>query len=225
MQILLRKASDRLFGKPSVIHRWRAERMRDMLARLCLPAGARVIDLGGSEFNWRLVEHDFHVTLVNLPGFNPSLTDPARFTSIEGDACDLRGVVPDGSFDLVFSNSTIEHVGGPERRALFAAECHRLAPAFWVQTPSERFPIEIHTGVPFYWKLPERARRAMLRKWEKTMPGWVAMIRETWLVTEHELRSLFPDAKVYREKRYGFEKSYSFYRPFPAPRTDISGSR
>jgi Methyltransferase domain len=215
MQMLIRKASARMFAKPSVIHGWRTERMRAMIDLLRLPSGARVVDLGGSEFNWRLIEHDFHITLVNLPGFNPSITDPARFSSVEGDACDLRDVFADGGFDLVFSNSTIEHVGGPERRAAFAAECYRLAPACWVQTPSERFPIEIHTGVPFYWKLPEWTRRAMLRNWAKTLPGWVEMIRETRLVTEAELWTLFPDAKIYRENRYGFEKSYSFYRPFP----------
>jgi len=54
------------------------------------------------------------------------------------------------SFDAVYSNSTIEHVGDESRQALFAAAVRRLAPAYWVQTPSSHFPIEIHTGVSLY---------------------------------------------------------------------------
>ena len=166
-----------------------------MLDRLRIPTHSRIVDLGGSEFNWRLIDHDYHVTLVNLPGFNPPPSDPDRFTCIEADACHLKDVFEDMSFDLVFSNSTIEHVGDESRQELFAKEIQRLAPAYWVQTPSSRFPIEIHTAVPFYWSLPASMRESLLARWEKKLPGWTRMIRETRILSRSRMESLFPARK------------------------------
>ncbi|MGP0065789.1 MAG: class I SAM-dependent methyltransferase [Isosphaeraceae bacterium] len=186
-----------------------------MLKRLRLPSKARIIDLGGSEFVWKLVDHDYHVTLVNLPGFNPAPSDPDRFTTVSADACHLRDLFDDMSYDAVYSNSTIEHVGDESRQSLFAEEVRRLAPAYWVQTPSTRFPLEIHTGVPFYWSLPEKMRQRMLQRWHRRMPAWTEMIMETRVLSRKRMESLFPDAEVYIERKLGLEKSYSFYRPHP----------
>ena len=47
--------------------------------------------------------------------------------------------------------------------------------------------------------------------------GLVGMIRETRVLPEGPLRKRFPDGEYYRERRFGFEKSYSVYRLF-APR-------
>ena len=59
-----------------------------------------------------------------------------------GDACDPVGAVGGRSFDLVYSNSVIEHVGGHQRRELFAQAVRDLAPSHWVQTPYRYFPLE-----------------------------------------------------------------------------------
>jgi hypothetical protein len=140
---------------------------------------------------------------------------PGRFDAIVADACDLGGVFADSAFDLVFSNSTLEHVGDAERRKRFANEVSRLAPAYWIQTPSPRFPIECHTGIPFYWHLPVWAKEGMSRSRRLSMPEWDEEIRGTTVVHEGELRRLFPDATFYREYLFGFEKSYSVFRPHP----------
>jgi len=214
MQILARKLTARLFkDEKSLVFRWRQSRMREFIRLMNIPSRARIVDLGGSEMIWKLVDHDFHVTFVNLPGFNPPVSDPARFARIEHDACALRGLLEDGSFDVAFSNSTIEHVGGEPRQAEFAREIHRLAPAYWVQTPSDRFPIEIHTGVPFYFKLSEARRRKMIDKWRKTLPAWTDMIEETRVLSRRRMQELFPEGRVFIERKMGLEKSYAFYRP------------
>ncbi len=212
MQSLIKRISRIAFSNPNMIPKWRGERMRAMVKLLNLPDRARIVDLGGSEYNWKLIDHNFHVTMVNLPGFNPAVSDPTKYEAVEGDACDLRGQYADNSFDAVFSNSVIEHVGDESKQALFAAEARRLAPVYWVQTPSPRFPIEIHTGVPLYWKLPAGMRENMLNRWNKKWPGWVDMIRETRVLSLARLRELFPDGKVYQERRLGLEKSNSMYR-------------
>jgi hypothetical protein len=214
-QALVRKVSRRAYDRASIVRNWRAERCRAMVRLLELPPRARIVDLGGSELIWQLFAHDFHVTLVNLPGFNATVSDPSRFTLLEADACHLGEVFPDRAFDAVFSNSTIEHVGDESRQELFAAEARRLAPSYWVQTPSTRCPIEIHTGVPFYWQWPAGAREALLRRWHATFPEWTEMIRGTRVLSRRRMADLFPDGRVYVERRFGLEKSYSFYRPFP----------
>ncbi len=158
MQHLLKRIRSKLYAQESFVHKWRRERMQETFERLRLPPHVRIADLGGSECVWKLLDHDYHVTLVNLPGSNRTTSDPDRFTIVDGDACSLRDLFGDMSFDAVHSNSTIEHVGDESRQALFAAEVHRLAPAYWVHTPSSHFPIEIHTGVPFYWTSGAGAR-------------------------------------------------------------------
>ncbi len=195
---------------------YRGERMRDMVRLINLPERARILDMGGSEDNWKLIDHHYHITMVNLPGFNQPPTDSDVYESIEGDACDLSAF-GDNAFDAVFSNSTIEHVGDEGRQDAFAREARRLAPAYWVQTPSPKFPVEAHTGALFYWKLPQAVREWRLDRWAKKWPGWIEMIRETRVLSEARMKSLFPDGRLYKEHRFGMEKSLTMYRPHPGP--------
>jgi hypothetical protein len=184
-----------------------------MLVALRLPERARIVDLGGDEYYWHFFDHDFHVTIVNLPGTVRQPSDPCRYKLIEADACNLKDRFADGSFDAVFSNSVIEHVGDESQQAKFAVEVRRLAPAYWVQTPSTQFPYEVHTGIPFYWNLPTSARKAILNRWERHVPAWVEMVRGTRVLSRRRMSELFPDAQVKVERFFGLEKSYSFYRP------------
>ena len=192
--------------------------MQAMLDLMRLPAQARIIDLGGTDENWRLIDHDFHVTLVNLPGYHLPISDPVHYVSINGDACDLGAQFEDNAFDAVFSNSTIEHVGDEQRQARFAAETHRLAPAYWVQTPSTLSPIEPHTGIPFYWSLPSSLREAILSRWHRQLPGWTDMLRETRVLSRRRMKELFPEGQIYVERIFGIEKSYTSYCPYTVPR-------
>ena len=106
--------------------------------------GMRVLDLGGTAAIWRLVDVPLDITILNLPGSVGELQGTGHtMRAVEGDACDVAQF-EDGSFDLVFSNSVIEHVGPEPKQRAFAAEVLRLGKAFWVQTPSKWFPVEAH---------------------------------------------------------------------------------
>jgi hypothetical protein len=188
--------------------------MRAMLRVVGPPPRARIVDLGGTPYIWRLFDHDFHVTLVNLQRQYDLVA--GREEAVIADACDLREVFADLSFDLVFSNSAIEHVGDASRRRSFAAEVCRLAPAYWIQTPSSRFPVECHTGIPFYWHLPGWTKGWISRSRRRAIPEWDESVQGTTVVHEEEVRRLFPDAFFYREYLLGFEKSYSAFRPHPS---------
>ena len=61
----------------------------------------------------------------------------------------------DGEFDLAFSNAVVEHVGGGrEGQRRFVHELCRVARRVFVTTPNSRFPLEVHSLVPFAHWLP-----------------------------------------------------------------------
>lgn len=188
--------------------RMRARRTARFVQALNLTGGERVIDLGGAPGIWRAMKPALKIVMVNLPGaITPDPHSHHDITYVEGDACNLPDY-PDGSFDIAFSNSVIEHVGGPENRAALAREARRLAPRFWVQTPSIWFPMEAHTYLPFWWFYPPFVKRAFIRRWRRTLPAWCEMIEGTTVLPKAEVRALFPDAEIWTERLLGIPKSY-----------------
>lgn len=195
--------------------RARRKRTERFLGLMRLRSGQRIVDLGGLPETWTEIAVPLDVTLVNLPGKLPATVPTEtthRFTLVEGDACDLKHF-ESNSFDLCFSNSVIEHVGDSSRIEAFADEVQRLAPRYWVQTPSIYFPIEAHTNIPLWFFIPMSVReRLFLRRWRKTLPAWTRSVEGTTVLHLSTLRRLFPEASVYVERFWGLPKSYSMYR-------------
>lgn len=65
----------------------------------------------------------------------------------------------DDSFDLIFSNAVIEHVGSREQQRAFLGEILRVGKRAFVTTPNRLHPIEFHTVTPFLHYLPPRVYR------------------------------------------------------------------
>ncbi len=82
-----------------------------------------------------------------------------------GDGCSPPASLKVESFDLVYCNSVIEHVGGHERRIALAETIQRFAPHHWVQTPDRYTPIEPHIMAPFFQFMPLWMRAEVLRYW------------------------------------------------------------
>ena len=59
------------------------------------------------------------------------------------------------SFDVVWSNAVIEHVGGFDRQLLFLKEMLRVGKRIFFSTPNRGFPVELHTRMPFIHWLPK----------------------------------------------------------------------
>jgi len=212
---VLHKIIDRSRSSRFDFVRWfRSRRMQAFLNHMQPFPGARIIDLGGTDYLWRLFDNDFDITLVNLPG--TSKAGDSDMHTVYADACDLRNVFSDMSFDITFSNSVIEHVGGLDRQQLFAQEVVRLAPSYWIQTPSPCFPIEAHTGVLFYWQRTTEARNRMIERWSKKLPAWTEMVKGTTALTTKRMEELFPNSSIYYERILGFTKSITMYRPCEA---------
>lgn len=181
-----------------------------------LTARARIVDLGGMSETWRLPKVGPQVTLVNL---DPNCLQ-GDIQSVVADA--LACPFSDHRFDFVFSNSLIEHLGTEQRQRAFAAEVRRLSRGgYFVQTPNKWFPIEPHFLAPFVQFVPKRMMPAVVR-W-MTPFGWFTrpsrercerVCRDIRLLDAWELRRLFPDAEIVRERFFGITKSFiAIWRP------------
>jgi hypothetical protein len=187
----------------------RQKRMRHFQALFGISGGERIIDLGGTPEFWNVLPTPVDVTVINLPGYNRPDVPPSRhqLTILEGDACSLPEF-GEGSFDIAVSNSVIEHVGDTSKRAMLAAEARRLAPRYWVQTPSVWYPVEAHSYMLFWWFYPLVLRRWLLDRWRHRLPAWVDMMESTTVLSRREMAALFPDADLLSERSAGFVKSY-----------------
>ena len=192
---------------------FRRRRMQWFLAWVDLRPAERLLDVGGGAAFWRETPLPNPTTLLNL-GFPAGLAESEpRFTCVTGDACALP--FADGAFDVVFSNSVIEHVGTWERQQQFAAEARRTGRKLWIQTPAREFFVEPHLVAPFIHWLPVRWQRRLIRNF--TGWGWLtrpsapavdAFLAEVRLLTRPEMRRLFPDCEILEEKFLGLTKSY-----------------
>ena len=191
----------------------RQARAKAFIELMEIKGGERIIDLGGMPKFWSDIPVPLHITVLNLPGsrFEVPQGTLHTFEFLEGDACQVTAF-EDMSFDLVFSNSVIEHVGPEEKQAEMAREVKRLAPRYWVQTPSIWFPVEAHTNMPFWWFWPEALKQATIRNWRRKLPAWTEMVEGTRVLLRSQLQALFPDGRIWTERRLGITKSYVVYK-------------
>ena len=179
--------------------------------------GMAVLDLGGTSGIWATLPIAMEITILNLPGTEHlNAVSHHRFKYVEGDACQVTEY-QDRQFDIVFSNSVIEHVGAVDRQAAFAEGVRRLGKSYWVQTPSKWFPIEAHCGMPFWWFYPGFLRKYFIERWRKKLPAWTQMVEETRVLTKADLQRYFPEATIYVETYFGIPKSYVAYSPATFP--------
>ena len=193
--------------------RARQARMTRFVTLMAVRPHQRVLDLGGVATLWRFVDVPLDITIVNLDeaDLRRRQEGPHRFTYKLGDATDLRDLADD-SFDIVFSNSCIEHVGPAAKQEAFSGEVRRVAPSYYVQTPAPTFPIEAHTGLPFWWFWPRRLRHRLILRWRMGDPAYADFVEQTRALSLVQLRRLFPDAVIDKERILGLTKSHVAWR-------------
>jgi hypothetical protein len=179
-----------------------------------VPRPLSICDIGGTADFWRgFDDHDAQITVVNV-GEQPDLG--GRLRVVVGDARSL----PFGSrsFDVVFSNSVIEHVGTLADQQRMADEVRRIGKRHFVQTPSYYFPLEPHFLVPGFQYLPVNARAWMLTRqrlgWvprEKNFADAKQVVESIRLLRLSEFRRLFPDSDIFEERVLGITKSFVAY--------------
>lgn len=129
-------------------------------------------------------------------------------------------------YDIIFCSSVIEHVTVDkdeaanikskkefekkafERQKKLAREIASKSKSYFVQTPYKYFLIESHTWLPiFFIFFPRKVQLKIIAFLFKSI--WPKKVR--WLdfnlLTVKDMKKLFPDAKIVKEKSFGFTKS------------------
>ncbi len=208
----------------SLPYRFRQKRFQSIQplieAILAEKGSCRILDLGGIEHYWAIAgsflsAHDISIDLVNIEAVP---VKGKQFRSFAGDASGLSDFA-DMSYDLVHSNSVIEHVGTWDRMVMMAENVRRLAPRYYLQTPNFWFPLEPHFRMPFFHWLPEQLRyRIYMRKslgFRGKAPSVDAAMRSiqgACLLDRRQMQALFPDAEIKSERLLGLTKSWMAIR-------------
>lgn len=168
-----------------------------------------IIDFGGTPEIWLSVGRR-DVVLLNIG----EQQVPTGFTVVKGDA--RNTTFPDKSFDLAFSNSTIEHVGTWEDQQAFARELRRVGKRVYCQTPARSFFFEPHYFTPFvvwfrfllkrYWFVRYFTYYGL--RWNPSREQVMDFQSHLRLLSYAEMQQLFPDCAIRRERFLGMTKSY-----------------
>jgi len=187
------------------------------------PPPMKILDVGGSQSFWSMMEfnsqREIKIWVLNL--YKEEEQEP--YQTLVGDARDMRQF-KDNEFDVVFSNSVIEHVGSYDDQLLMANEVRRVGKRYFLQTPNLYFPIEPHFLFPFspffpvgvkVWLLTHVGawwHRGTLNKQEA-----INVVSEIRLLRKRELIDLFPDATIVEEKCLGLTKSFMLHAGWDTP--------
>lgn len=144
----------------------------DMFMQECAPGPeSRVADFGVSGHG----DHPAHYFFEMLYPYKDKLTAiaraaeeagwfPEKFPGLTFLEADLRAIpLPDRYFDYGICNAVVEHAGTREQQAALVWEVCRVCKCVMFTTPNKRFPVELHTFLPFFHWLPDSMYRAALR--------------------------------------------------------------
>lgn len=205
------KLFKRLQGR---FRRARFRKINEMIEALVEAQGdVSVLDVGGRAEYWNMLAPDLRqkvrLTLLNygdeLAAYSQDVVDGLRYENTTGNACKMPQYA-DGAFDLVHSNSVIEHVGSYSNMLDFASEVRRVGRAYYVQTPNFWFPIDPHTAFPLLHWAPDPVRMATLTRFDVGVTkrvdfaGAAARMDGTLMISRSFFRALFPDAEHSSER-------------------------
>lgn len=183
-----------------------------------LPKPVRILDVGGTQDFWEGMDYvdpeRASITVFNLMA---SVSRHSNITTASGSACDMS-MFEDAQFDVVFSNSVIEHVGSRDDQQAMAREIQRVGERYFVQTPNLYFPIEPHFMFPYFQFLPLGAKVWLLMHFPLSWSGRFsdrgrAIKMANWvnLLDRGDFAAMFPGAQLYEEKVFGLTKSFVAY--------------
>ena len=181
-------------------------------------APLRILDIGGTQAFWDAMgypsQEGVDITILNVKEWRA--TRPG-FEYVRGDARDLSRW-PDRHFDVAFSNSVIEHVGGYRDQVLMAREMLRVGQRWFVQTPCRTFPFEPHFRLFFYHYLPVALRvwllqHNIIRHGPHTYQRARLAVEDVHYLSRRMLQDLFPGGRIQRERALGLTKSWIVCSP------------
>ena len=176
-----------------------------------------ILDIGGKINFWENRDLagnlNYKITIVNIE------KEKSNYQNINfeiGNATNLSQFA-NKSFDIVHSNSVIEHLYNFNNQSKMASEIIRVGQKHIVQTPNKYFFLEPHYLIPFFQFFPDKlkyltltkTKLSRLKKWNKKFAK--QYIKEIRLLSLKEMKILFPDSKIYYEKFLGMNKSFTMH--------------
>ena len=211
----LRKYADNT-SPDSVSNRFRKKRFSIFLELIKdLPKPVKILDIGGTKNFWLqmglLNDTGINLTIINI---EDEKINESNIKFIKADARDLS-IFSDKEFDIVFSNSVIEHFNTKEDQLKMAMEVLRTGKKHYVQTPNYYFPFEPHYLFPCFQFLPNFVKVFLLMHFKigwfekmKTREEALKTINSIRLLKIKDLNKLFPNSKIIKEKFLFLTKSF-----------------
>lgn len=176
----------------------------------------KILDVGvteieyspGDNFIEKLYAYPERITAVGLEADREFRKRYPQIPYVQADGRTLP--FGDTSFDIVFSNAVIEHVGPYPEQLRFLKELARVAPAGFVTTPNRWFPIETHTKLPFVHYFPKPFADGCYRLFGRPWAAGDFM----FLLSRRDLERLaadanLPDVRIIANRVLGIPLTYS----------------
>ncbi len=203
----------------------RAKRTRIFKSFFAITDTTRILDLGGGDGKM-ISSMGLNNKNIYVADFDKEALRLASERGLNIVQLDESGKIPcaKNEYDIIFSNSVIEHVtvdkedvykiknqkafkeAAWQRQKYFASEIQAKCDKYYVQTPYKYFIIESHSWLPIIIVLvPRKVQIAMIRFFNKF---WPKQTSPDWnLLTAKEMQLLFPGAKIVKEKSFFMTKS------------------
>jgi hypothetical protein len=207
-----------------LMRKFRGQRLKVFLQVISPRSKDRILDVGGYPEFWTQhapVAGGIDCLNVHEVPWDSEKAPEHHISMKLGNGCVLD--MPDGSYEILFSNSVIEHVGEWEDQQAFARESRRVGGKLWIQTPAYECPIEPHYVGFFIHRLPKAVQLKVIR-WI-TLWGWMHRptpeavaheVNSIRLLKKKEMEELYPDCEILTERLFGlFPKSYIAVRRQP----------
>jgi hypothetical protein len=189
----------------------------------------KVIDLGGTVPFWQAwnitAQDKLHLTLVNDHVADAENDVESQTPFIVNRRADVLTLTKDDfrSFDLIFSNSMIEHLSSRHAQGELAGRIGSSGVPYFIQVPNKYAPVDPHIPrpyLPFFGAYPKpvQARIITLKSFggDGRKPASLEEAYESFLnyynpLGIRDMRELFPGAKVEFERAFGAPMSILAY--------------
>ncbi len=214
MKFLQKYAANNVAGNFSA--KLRNERMNlfiELLINSKFEREIKILDIGGTNYFWDLWLKKIPIP-IDLTILNISQEVTKGYKSIILDANELYKL-ENLDYDVVFSNSLIEHLTTYENQIKFAETVQRISKKHFIQTPAFIFPLEPHFLFPFFHLFSRNIRVFLVQhlnlgwyKKQKNKREAEKLVDEIRILKKNELKDMFPNSEIITEKIFFITKSY-----------------
>jgi len=196
-------------------HFFRQNRMKWFEENFDIREDTKILDVGGGVQYWSYVKCKPKIKVLNIFETNEHLPPNVTWTVGDGRKMDFE----DNEFDIVFSNSVIEHLQEGQDQYDLAKEIMRIGKSFFVQTPYKYAVIDSHYMTFLVHWLPRNIQKKILRY--TSVWGLVRkppqttinhMVNTTNLLDLSEMKRCFPGSRIRKERLLFLTKALIAYK-------------